>query len=115
MAELITRLNLHYPRNGGLSNAQIAALSQDWAEDLSMYPMQIVRQAAKMCRNDGERKFFPSIGEFKNYCRLAKGDLDRWQARTALPSPETSFEAVCETGLKRIAEIKARLAQRATA
>lgn len=115
MAELITRLNLHYPRNGGLSNAQIAALSQDWAEDLAMYPMTIVRQAAKMCRNDGERKFFPSIGEFKSYCSVAKGELDRWQARQALPAPETTFEAVCETGLRRIAEIKAKLAQRATA
>ena len=115
MAELITRLNLHYPRNGGLSNAQIAALAQDWAEDLSAFPMPIIKQAAKLCRNDSDRHFFPSVGEFRSYCAVAKGEYDRWQARQELPAPETTFESICETGLKRIADIKAMLAGRLTA
>ena len=112
---MITRLNLHYPRAGGLSNAQIAALSQDWAEDLDGFPMPVIRQAAKLCRNDGERHYFPSVGEFKGYCYIAKEELERWQQRQALPAPEQTFESICENSLKRLDEIRSKLKARMTA
>lgn len=109
MAELIARLNLHFPRAGGLSNAQTAALAEDWAEDLAAYPMPVIRQAVKLCRNDGDRHWFPSVGEFKAYCATASGELERYQRRMALPAPEESMAVICERGSRHCKAILAKL------
>jgi acyl transferase domain-containing protein len=87
-------------------------LARDWQEDLMAFSPQVVSQAVKMARR--ELDYFPTTKQMIELCSRAKGELERWQQRNALPAPEQSFENVCERGLKRIAEIKARLAQRVT-
>lgn len=115
----MAKLNLHYPRGGGLTNAQIAALAEDWADDLRQYSMPVIRAAVKMCRTDEERHYFPSIGELIAYCRLAQGDLERWQKRTdnALPCHEQPAEKpeISDATRDLIARTKAKLAARMTA
>ena len=88
IAEIIARLNLHYPRNGGLTNAQIAVLAEDWAEDLADWTMPVIRQAARLCRHDERRRYFPTIGEMRIYCRTAHAEMVRQSGRRALPAPE---------------------------
>lgn len=88
-------------------------IARDWTEDLESFSVQEVSQAVKLARR--ELDFFPTTRQMIELCARAKGDLDRWQARQALPAPEVSFDAVCDNGLKRIAEIRARLAGRMTA
>ena len=114
MAELITRLNLHYPRAGGLSNAQIAALAEDWTEDLEGYSMPVIREAMKLCRTDKDRHYFPSVGEFMAYCNVAQGELERWTDRTCI---ETTVEKpeISEQTRKLIEQTKRKLAARMTA
>ena len=89
------------------------SIAQDWMEDLAAYSPQVVAQAVKFARR--ELDFFPSTRQMIELCSRAKQELERWQQRTALPAPETTFESVCESGLKRIAEIKAKLASAVTA
>ena len=88
-------------------------LARDWSEDLAEFDGRVLEQAVKLARR--ELDFFPSTRQMIDFCARAKGELERWQQRTALPAPEQSFDAVCETGLKRIAEIKARIARGMTA
>ena len=107
----LTALNLHFPQ-GGRSPDELMQIARDWKEDLAQFTPQVVAQAVKLARR--ELDYFPSTRQMIELCARAKGELDRWQQRTALPAPEQSFESVCETGLKRIAEIKARLARAVT-
>lgn len=90
MAVIITKLNLHFPRSGGLLAEQILNLAEDWAEDLAEYPMPVIRQAMKLCRRDEGRKFFPTLGEFIGYCRCANVEYRRFsQRQIEAPSQET--------------------------
>lgn len=86
MAAVVTKLNLHFPRSGGLLNEQILSLAEDWAEDLSEFPMPVILQALKLCRRDERRKFFPTLGEFGEYCRVAMVEYKRY-AHKQLPMP----------------------------
>lgn len=108
----LTALNLHYPQ-AGRSPQELQSLAQDWQEDLAQFSPQVIAQAVKFARR--ELDYFPTTRQMIELCARAKGELERWQARQALPAPEMAFESVCETGLKRIAEIKAKLAGRMTA
>lgn len=108
----LTALNLHFPQAGRTPD-ELMQLARDWAEDLSAFDARVLDQAVKMARR--ELEFFPSTRQMIELCSRAKGELDRWRERNALPAPEQNFEAICEIGLKRIAEIKANLAGRMTA
>lgn len=88
-------------------------LARDWAEDLAAFSPQTVAQAVKIARR--ELEYFPSTKQMLDLCARAEGELERWRQRQALPAPEQSFDKVCELGLKRIAEIKERIAKRVTA
>lgn len=88
-------------------------IARDWTEDLERFSPQVVGQAVKLARR--ELDFFPTTRQMIELCTRAKGDFDRLQSRHALPAPDVAFDAVCETGLKRIAEIKAKLAGRMSA
>ena len=112
LLRIVTALNLHFPQ-AGRSPQELQSLAQDWCEDLANFSPQVIAQAVKLARR--ELDFFPSTRQMIEFCGRAQGELDRWQARQALPAPEMAFDAVCETGLKRIAEIKARLAGGMTA
>lgn len=103
---MLTSLNLHYPL-AGRSPQELQSLARDWQEDLSQFPPHVVAQAAKLARR--ELDYFPSTRQMIELCARAQGELERWQQRNALPAPEPTFDSICETGLKRIAEIKARM------
>ena len=106
MLRSLTALNLHFPQ-GGRSPQELQQIAHDWMEDLQAFSPEVIAQAVKCARR--ELDFFPSTRQMIELCARAKGDLERWQQRQALPAPEQTFESVCENGLKRIAEIQARL------
>lgn len=116
MASIIARLNLHFPRSGGLTNQQLVGLAEDWAEDLAEFPMPVIRQAVKLCRRDERRRFFPSLGELVEYCRVAEVEYRRF-AQKHLPAPsEATLDADAERnrlhGIDRLHDLYGKMGWR---
>ena len=112
MLRCLTALSLHFPQ-ASRSPEELMIIARDWTEDLEGFSPQAVNQAVKLAIR--ELNFFPTTRQMIELCSRAQGDVDRLQARNALPAPEPKFEDVCELGKRRIAEIKARLEKVVTA
>lgn len=109
MAAIVAKLNLHFPRSGGLLNEQVISLAEDWAEDLAEFPMPVIRQAVKLCRRDEHRRYFPTIGEFAEYCRIALVEYRRFtQKRLPENTGCDNDESKRQAGLDRLREIYQR-------
>ena len=107
MLRILTGLSLHFPQ-AGRSAAQIAALAQDWADDLANFPLAVVERGAKYARRESE--FFPSTARFMEFCRRActEYDLHR-QSLLPAPAEDPDSEENRQRGLKNCAAILARL------
>ena len=106
MLRILTALNLHFPQ-GGRSPEEMQSLAQDWAEDFAAFPMPVMQQAVKNCRRNQD--FFPTTHQMLEYCAKARGDLDRYQQRMALPAPDMTEAANLERGKKQCAAILEKL------
>jgi hypothetical protein len=59
---VLARLRFHYP-TAGMNEKQFSYLLEDYVEDLSIYPIDLINDACKAYRRDGKHQFFPKIGE----------------------------------------------------
>lgn len=106
MLRILTALNLHFPQ-GGRSPEEMQSLAQDWAEDFEAFPMPVMQQAVKNCRRNQD--FFPTTHQMLEYCAKAKGELERYSQRMALPAPDMTETANVERGKQQCAAILERL------
>ena len=107
MLKLLTSLCLHYPQVGH-SPAHMVAIAEDWAEDFSCFPLQVVQRAITYARR--ECVYFPSTAKLLEICRRADGELERYQQSLRLDYFEDPNSAEnCERGLKHCAVIMAKL------
>ena len=107
MLRILTGLSLHFPQ-AGRSAAQIAALAQDWADDLAGFPLAVVERGAKYARRESE--FFPSTARFMEFCRRAYNEYDlHRQALLPAPVEDADSEENRQRGLKYCAAILNRL------
>ena len=107
MLRILTGLTLHFPQ-AGRSAAQIAALAQDWTDDLAGFPLAVVERGAKYARRESE--YFPSTARFMEFCRRAHNEYDlHRQALLPAPVEDADSEENRQRGLKYCAAILARL------
>lgn len=106
MLSLLMRLNLHYPQSGRAAS-ELAALAQDWAEDMAPFPLPVLERALRYARR--ESRWFPSTAQMLEFCGRAMGEYMRHQERLALMQPEGDMEANIERGRRWTALITARL------
>ncbi|KIE05244.1 hypothetical protein NF27_DT00180 [Candidatus Jidaibacter acanthamoeba] len=60
--EELDKLNRHYPIIG-LNEYQLQELMTDYIEDLSPYPIDLIRDACTAYRRNGKHLYFPKIGQ----------------------------------------------------
>ena len=106
MLRILTALNLHFPL-AGRSPEEMQSLAMDWADDFSSFPMPVIEQAVKYCRRSQD--YFPTTHQMLEYCAKARGELDRYQQRMALPAPDMTETANLERGKAQCAAILERL------
>jgi hypothetical protein len=71
---LLAKLRLHFNLSH-LSDNEIIVLMDDYLEDLSIYPFDLIEQACLEYRRDKNSLFFPKVGQLLG---LIKG---KWYAR----------------------------------
>ena len=106
MLRVLARLNLHFPQSGR-SAAELAALAEDWCEDLAPFPLEVVERGLKYARR--ESRWFPSTALMIEFCSRAMGELRRHQERIALLAPDGDWEANAERGRRWCSIIRQKL------
>ena len=109
MLRILTALNLHFPQ-AGRSPEEMLSLAEDWAAEFAAFPMPVMEQAVKVCRRSQD--FFPTTHQMLDYCARARGELDRYQQRMALPAPDMTEAANLERGKRHCTAILVRLGYR---
>lgn len=87
MLDLLSALTLHYPQ-ARYTDAQMAALAQDWAEDLEAYPLDVLQEAARDLRR--REQYFPTLARIIDYAATVQAK--RRAAVRELPPPPLTPE-----------------------
>lgn len=104
---LLARLNLHFPRSGGRTAAELAVLADDLASDLAPWPFEVVERAFVCARR--ECAWWPSTARLRELCARCADELERQQQRQQVPALEMTDEANIERGRRWCAVIVERL------
>jgi len=103
---LLARLNLHFPRSGARTAAELAVLAEDLAADLAPWPFEVVERAFVCARRECE--FWPSTARLRDLCARTAAEIER-QRQREIPSLEMTDEANIERGRRWCAVIVERL------
>ena len=106
MIRLLARLNLHFPRSGARTAAELAVLAEDLAADLAPWPFEVVERAFVCARRECE--FWPSTARLRELCGRIAAEIERQRQRET-PALEMTDEANIERGRRWCAVIVERL------